>query len=336
MKIAVIGHSMVALRQQMFFQELAKQGHDVLVVGPGEWGNLRATNVEIGYHDLNYPNDAERFVFYTYLPCRHFGEDIYKFRFLNVKEFIEEFSPDWLYVQQEPGSRLANEVLSWNVKKRAIFTWENIILKNDAIDVLPWYDLVVCGNPAAVDLVGPYSNQTKLLLQVGVNTDHFQARPGVGRTVNVGYIGRATAEKGLPYLKEAWPAFSWAPWTPFEGLPWRYSDIKVLVAFSQDIPYWHEQAPNYVVLEALSCGCNVVISDTPAMKSWLEGTPGVYICPGHKQIGTPLDLIRIHKLKETIQEALDNFEDGAGRQTIIDRFSCPVVARDLVEAFNGA
>lgn len=326
MKIAVIGHSMVAVRQQMFFREVANQGHDVLVIGPGEWGQLRATAVEI-----NLPNGS-----YRYQPCRHFGSDIYKFSFLNAKEFIEDFDPDWLYVQQEPGSGLAHDASGWRAGKRAIFTWENISIKGNADFILPDYDLVVCGNPKAEYLVKPHNPNTKLLLQVGVNTDHFQSRPTVSRSINVGYIGRQCEEKGLPYLKEAWPTFSWCPWTEFNLLPWRYSEMKVLVAFSQDVPFWREQAPNYVVLEALSCGCNVVISDTAAMKSWLEGTPGVFICPGHKQVGPHLDLVRTHKLKDTIQEALDNFEEGAGRQAVIDRFSCPVVAHELLEAFDGA
>lgn len=325
MKIVVAGHSMVATRQHMYFKVLAGLGHEVTLIGPGEWGNTRAT-----WDQVDFPNGGS----YKYIPCRHMAEDLYTFRFLGAADQLDFIEPDWLYIQQEPGSTLAADALNWSAARRAIFTWENIDLKPGSAEQLPEYDLVICGNPAAVELVKPHNSRTELMLQVGVDTDHFQQREQMDRHINVGYVGRMTPEKGIPYLVQAWPTFQKADWTPFIQLPWVYSQIKTLIAFSQDIPYWREQAPNYVVLEALSCGCNVVISSTPAMKSWLDGYPGVYVAEGHKQQGVGLDLVRIRNLKEAIQMATENFEEGAGRQMIIDRFGSQNHANRLINMFS--
>ena len=39
MKIAIIAHSAVHPRQQKFYESIAKQGNDVLVLGPRRWNN---------------------------------------------------------------------------------------------------------------------------------------------------------------------------------------------------------------------------------------------------------------------------------------------------------
>ncbi|GAI61852.1 unnamed protein product [marine sediment metagenome] len=119
---------------------------------------------------------------------------------------------------------------------------------------------MICGNPGAEALVKPWNPHTALMLQVGVDIDHFQARPDVSRNIEVAYIGRVTSEKGLPYLSRAWPTVKVLEWKDFKELPWWYSQIQVMVAYSQDVPWWREQAPNYVVLEALLCGCRAITS----------------------------------------------------------------------------
>lgn len=340
MKIAVIGHSMVAWRQQQFFKHLAFLGHDVLLVGPGEWGPLRATAVETTYREPGHLGGPVRGT-YQYHPCRHMGEDIYSFKFLGVKEVLEGFQPDWVYFQQEPGSALVEDIFMschiwFKETKCALFTWENIALRPGSERHLQCCDLVICGNPAAEELVKPHLHekaQTHVMLQVGIDTDLFEKRPTMDRDINVGFIGRAVPEKGLPYLKDAWPTTYYAEWTPYLKLPWVMSQMKVLVAFSQDVPYWREQAPNYTVIEALSCGCNAVVSDTPAMKYWLEDCPGVTIVEGHKQQGSLLNPVRAHKLKSGISQRLMGFEENAARQYVIDRWGLDAMARELEELF---
>ena len=321
MRIATVSHSHIALRQQLFFKEVARQGHDVLMIGPGEWGSLRTQ-----------PQKESTFELKT---CRHMGgENVYNYRLLGAKDIVEEFKPDWLYVQAEPGSAQADECLSWGLPRKTIFTWENMSLKTGGASSLMRYDLAVCGNPDAERLAAPWAKRTALLLQVGVDTDHFQARPDWERRINVAYFGRRSPEKGWPYLMLAWPSAHIAPWVDYKELPWLYSEVKVVVAYSQDIPFWREQAPNYVVLEALSCGCVAVTSDTAAMAYWLEGCPAVVKVGGHEQMDAYVRPERVEALKKGIQKALAVEVNDEGRRWVMERFSNPVVAKQLLKVLH--
>jgi hypothetical protein len=340
---------MVSIRQHMFFKGLAARGHQVFVIGPGEWGKLVAKPEVLNGLDLgaNSREDA----YYQYIPLRHIGSDIYGFTFLGLAETLEKLSSpvplDWLYIQQEPGASLTYECIRWikylsPTTKIAIFTWENISLKGgmQGIRDVNAADLVICGNPDAEIIMQQViqdqkKTNTHLMLQVGINTDLFEARP-LERDVTVGYIGRKEPEKGLPYLAEAWPTVHLYDWTPYEKMPWPLSCLKVLVSFSQDVPFWKEQAPNYTVIEALSCGCNAVISNTAAMKFWLKECPGVTIVEGCKQTGAKLDPVRTANLRAGIIHALDNFEANIARQFIVDRWSIPAMAKELEGVLLGS
>ena len=332
MKIATISHSHIAPRQQVFFREVAAQGHEVLMIAPGEWGSLRTKDYYESWPEIGpNPHLMGEFTFKT---CRHmFGDSIYDYNLLGARGLVEEFNPDWLYVQAEPGSAQSREALNWLVKRRAIFTWENIELKSLGEEVGK-YDLVVCGNPEAEALMKQHNLSTLLLLQVGVDTDHFCARPGIARDIHVGYVGRRTPEKGLPYLSAAWPTVHMLEWKSYNELPWLYSQLEVVVAYSQDVPMWKEQAPNYVVLEALSCGCKAVTSDTAAMAYWLEGCPGVVKVEGHKQTEAHLSSEKVNNLRKGIARAAEIFITDESRTWVMNKFGNPVVARQLVEAFN--
>ncbi|GAI88315.1 unnamed protein product, partial [marine sediment metagenome] len=147
------------------------------MIAPGEWGNLRTSP---RYAEVLHTPDVDRgprvFGRFELKTCRHIGgENIYTYHLLGAKDLAEDFKPDWLYIQAEPGSSLAQEAVKWNVPKRALFTWENIKFESSAQEVLSKYDLVVCGNPEAEALVKCWNLHTALMLQVGVDTNHFQA-----------------------------------------------------------------------------------------------------------------------------------------------------------------
>ena len=126
----------------------------------------------------------------------------------------------------------------------------------------------------------------------------------------------------------AWPTARVLPWTDFKDLPWWYSQVKVVVSYSQDIPEWKEQAPNYVLLEAMATECKGVASNTAAMVHWLEGAPGVVHAPQGKAV----------ELKEAIQKTLD-LPESVGRENreyVISKFSNPVIAKKLMEVLEHA
>ena len=330
MRLATVSHSHISLRQQLFFKELARQGHEILMLAPGQWHNLRTQD-----EDLQFPVVGD----FQLRTCRHIGGDnIYTFQLLGAKDLIKDFEPEWLYIQQEPESMLAQESIGWAKElgcKFTLFTWQNIHFQG-SYEVLKNSDLVICGNPEAEALVKPWNPHTALILQVGVDTDHFQARPNVARDIEVAYVGRVAPEKGLPYVQRAWPTVRILEWKDFLELPWWYSQIQVVVAYSQDVPWWKEQAPNYVVLEALSCGCKAVVSDTKAMSYWLKGCPSVVVVEGHDQPDDTLRMERVVALKSGIRYALESEIRNEGRQWVIDRFSNPIVAKKLLEVLESA
>ena len=325
MRIATISHSHVAPRQQLFFKEVARQGHDVLMISPGQWHDYRVRDYLAQY-------DKGCLVFRT---CRHIGQDaIYTYELLGIKEIVDDFKPDWLYIQAEAGAVQTAKALELRKCRKALFVWENIKIPTMGIPHLEQCDLVVCGNKEAENLVKPYNANTALMLQVGIDTDHFAARPGVKRDIGVAYIGRRTPEKGLPYLLQAYPTACILDYIDFIDLPWKYSQVQVLVAYSQDIPQWNEQAPNYVVLEGLACGCKAVTSDTAAMKFWLQGAPGIVMVEGHLQYDPTIKLGRVIALNKGINKALDMKIGDEGRQWVMDNFSNPVLAKKLVETLG--
>lgn len=285
MRLAVLGHSMIHIRQRMYFKYIASLGHDVLVIAPGQWGDQRVVNEGAGSYQL--------------VTHRHMGGDNqFDFTFVGLQDTLTAFKPDWVYIQQEPSSRMARQVLEMQFvgfkPKIALFTWENYVPPNVlAQDVLKDCSLVVCGNGEAETLVKPVNPKTLVALQVGVNTDHFQARPDILRKYSVMFAGRFAKEKGLKELEEAWPLYFMLPWTDWLQLPWWLSMAQIVVQYSQDLdavlsngtPYhWREQAPNYTSVESMCCGAAVVTSDSGSIPYWLNGgyaepCPGAVIVP---------------------------------------------------------
>ena len=333
MKIAVLGHSMIHIRQQKFFQEVAKLGHDVLVLSPEIWhGGQVAKRAWL-------QGSAE--THYELLPLVGMADDEKygpsDFTLIGLSEALEEFEPDWVYVQQEPSSQLLDQVHEIIIAESlpaslAIFTWENMAIKNPGS--MLGADLIVCGNDTAQELVraekGPF--RTVILPQVGVDVDHFQAR-GVIRDIDVAYIGRKEAEKGVVQLKAAWPTTRFLEWTDYLQLPWKYSQAKIVVCYSQDTDYWREQAMPYVAMEAICCGAVAIVSDAGAIPFWANSfaglNPGLDLAPQNE----PETLHRIIE-EALVEEALREYQALAGREWIEENLSSRVIAKELIDAFE--
>ncbi len=348
MRIAVVGHSLTHVRQQNFFREVAKLGHTVALFCPSHWNNRNV---------IPYVTDDFSVVPLDGMSRAEDVTDIYNiflFTLIGLEKALEKFDPDWLYVQQEPGSLLLEqcEELGGRFRHRmAVFTWENIKFRGGE-DLLKEADLVVCGNDAAYKLVeaavGPGQQWPKLVImpQVGVDTEHMAVREQVKRTIDVAYVGRPDASKGLDILKQAYPLTKVLPWTEYLQLPWFYSQVKVIVCYSQDTPYWREQAMPYVALEAEACGSATIVSDAGSIPFWHTEyagvNPGVHIIQRarlFKEVGAEAP---ITALRDLIYYLIKGMDDGtmdehiaSGRQWIVDNLSSPVIAGKLVEAMEG-
>lgn len=320
MRLCVVGHSLLHPRQINFFRLLAEQESvDVTLLCPGEWRDLRAQ-----------PVDNSNFHIRT---LRHIGgEDIYRYHLLNLEASIADGKFDVIYTHAEPASLVAAEVASHRARgvtdaALVIFTWENMQdnITPFARAVLSQYDAAVCGNDTAQEIVSKYVGRTVVLPQVGVDAVHFQARP-VARHIGVAYIGRPVPEKGTEQLQLAWPMTRVLPWKPYLELPWWYSQCKLVVCFSQDTPYWKEQAMPYVAVEAMCCGAAAIVSNAGSIPFWLSGCPGAAVVPQGSVSG----------LRAKIEELLGSVElrermAREGRTWVESNLSSKVVAGQLAD-----
>lgn len=352
-RVCIIGHSNVALRQQLFGRELARQGHEVLMVAPGQWGG----EITTGYTDGMFGT-------FELVTLRHIGDTIYNFRLLGAQEAVTVFNPEWLYVQQEALSALAWEAAEWPGKwKKAIFIWEN--LRPPTIQertVLRKYDLVVCGNDDAERLAREAVPElrTVILPQVGVDVEHFAVRD-VPRTERAVFIGRAEApEKGYHLAKAAWPGLGCVTSTPFIRMPWVYSQCQIVVCPSMETNWWREQAGPYVSWEANSCLTPVIVAASGSIPFWhtqyaginpgviLISTRGMRLQADSKgkigmicDDGVPEAAARAfgNQLADRINEllgdeALRHRMGQDGRDWVVNNLSNQVIAKKLTEALS--
>lgn len=326
MRVLVVGHSLAHVRQQKFFRRLAILGNDVLLCCPSEWGQLKPEPEKLGY-------SQETFSTFEVLPLEAMGApDMYHFFLPDLGKAVRQWKPDLVYIQQEIACHLTRA--AWPIAKdlqaaTAIFVWENLKpLSVTELQFLQGFDRVICGNGEAARL-HPHPRQA-LLPQVGVDMEHFAARPGIERATSVGYIGRPVAEKGVHDLEAAWPMARITPWMDWTKLPWALSGVRVIVCPSRDTPSWHEQAMPYAAVEAMACGCAVVVSDAGAIPWWLKGG----FCEPCEAVvmvrqADPADLRR------GIAEALDTWEarGKAGRTWVSEHLGANVIAKRLSNIF---
>ncbi|GEM_PF-2790424 len=332
MRVIIIGHSMIHDRQHSFFRALAREGHDVLLVAPWKWLDLKLQAGPRGLVDVPPPytlhSSEERFSAVG-LQVIHGEGDMYTYDLLGLEAAIKGFEPDCIYIQQEMECKITAKCINlakangWPV---AVFVWENLRpLGTEASELLAQVNLCVCGNDRAAELHAAAPRRV-FLPQVGVDTDHFWYRPGVERDIDVGFIGRAVPEKGINEIREAWPSAKIPPWRPWRELPWAYSHLKVCVCYSKDTATWREQAMSYVNVEGLSCGCAVVTSDGGAIPWWLGGgfcepCPGAVIVPQ----GQP------GRLRDAMKESLEHWWElgDKGRDWVKANLGSKVIAQRL-------
>ena len=317
-KIAIITHSAVNLRQQLFFEELANQGAKVLVLAPKKWTHYKVKD----YKKKNYEfktidvSDEGNIVYYQYS-----RETYHKLR---------KFKPNLIYSQTEFWQAQSRVSLGWAKELNIplyFFFWENIKEPNeDQADLITDATGIICGNMDAEDIVKPYHNNVINLPQVGVDTERFKPMD-IKKDIDVLYLGRLSKEKGIDFIKKAYPKAKFVSDASYFEVPKLLSRAKLFVSFPYEIETWKEQG-GYAYLEALSCETPIICSESGSLPEWLSGCIAVRF----------VEQKNVRDLKEAIQQEL-NFTDsfdrgGKGRDFVLKRYSNQVVAKKLLRFFN--
>jgi len=316
LKLCLVSHSLVHLRQAFFANELRRQGSNILEIYPGHWGNLSRQ----GGFEVHSEGDLYAYVF----------------GYRAIQE-IEKSKCDWLYCMMEPNSLLAYQMSSLARRLRchfACFTWENIEKTYPfpfQQEVLNSCDLIVCGNKAARQIMlnkGVDSSKLITIPQVGVNTELFKHME-VEKEWDCIYLGRPVPEKGISYIKKACEELSLSlkmvTNTPYEQVPELLNKSKLTVSFPYETPNWAPQF-EYNLAESLSCGVPVVTSDAGSIPEVYGQAKGVIIAPQRN----------LWQLKDSLKEALEKCSEPylVGRRWVEKNLSNEVVANKLLEAFK--
>ena len=313
----MVSHSNCAKRQQEFWKSFSKYA-DVLVVSPMKWGNK-----EVKDELFTQPNGN----IYRLLTGKCYNEgDMNSYYFDNfVYNEICNFNPDIIYQQNEVYSNQAFLSQSWAKSlgaKYVLFCWENIRQLNDRDKkFLENCDLVICGSEDSRVL---YKGNL-VLPQVGIDTNKFKSSEE--KRYDVLYLGRYAPEKGVAYIKAAYPDTTFICSADYEYVPEALSKAKIFVSYPFDISQWKEQWISYSVAEAMASGCAVIMSDTSSAKEYLKDSP-VILVPMQRE-----DL-----LKEAIYTLLQNDEEikarGKACREWVKQFDNDIMSKKLYEIFK--
>ena len=83
MRLAVLGHSMIHIRQQNFFREVSALGHEVLLFTPGEWSEQRGVS-----------SQDPGFTIHALSAVGPDNPNPYSFTLMHLKEMLRGFAPD--------------------------------------------------------------------------------------------------------------------------------------------------------------------------------------------------------------------------------------------------
>jgi len=319
MRIAIISHSTVDLRQQLFYEEF-----NVLALSPKIWRHQRATNKKMGNYEL------------VTFPVSNAGNaNVYTFPEM-AYERIKEFNPDIIYTQNEPWQWQTARSMRWAKRlgcKHVIFTWENLPMPVQASErkVITESDLIVCGNQGARKRMWQYAKKTTILPQVGVDCSLFKKMPEIGKVADLVFVGRKTPEKGYNMILDISNGYSVyiPPNLPYEEMPSVYNRALIHVAPSYALPRWMEQNSPFSNVEALACEVPCITTRSGAIPEYLEDCRGAVLIP--------------EKDEEALKDAIDHLlsdKEGLkemgrdGREWVLENYSNEVIAKKLIESLE--
>lgn len=320
MRIAIISHSTVDLRQQLFYEELSKHA-DVLALSPKMWRHQRASDKKLDNYEL------------VTFPVPNAGNaNTYTFPEL-AYEWIKEFNPDIIYTQNEPWQWQTARSMRWAKRlrcKHVIFTWENLPMpiQPDERKTIMEADLIVCGNQGARKRMWQYAKKTTIIPQVGVDCSLFRRMPEIGKVADLVFVGRKTPEKGYNMILDIsneHPTII-PPTYPYEEMPYVYNEALIHVAPSYALPQWAEQNAPFCNVEALACEVPCVTTRSGAIPEYLEDCRGAVLIPekDEKALKDTIDLLLSDK--EVLKDMGKN-----GREWVLKNYSNEVIAKKLTE-----
>ena len=298
MKLTIIGHSLIDLRQKLFCDELRRQRVDVLEIYPAVWHKQkRDGGFQIGggmnIRDYYFMDDA----------------------FLAIKKF----KPDIIYSMSEMWQIQSVVSYAWAKKLNipiVFFVWENI----NPVPI-PDNATIIAGNSEAAAI----HHTDYILPQVGIDPYLFNFIPGIEKEYDFVFMGRNAPEKGVEYIREVLKELNvkmlWRQqFLEYTQIPIFLNRARCQICYSQDTRFWKEQAGSYSNVEALFCGLSVITSDSAAIVEWLKGCPGVIFVP-----------------QKDVDALRDAMKDGGklappeAREWVMKRYSNKVVAGKLIK-----
>jgi len=341
LRVISISHSLISARQWMLFEKIGEMNlAECLVLCPSRWHDEKCI-------DLTKHNFASHCL-------ETVGKSFYTFRLRGLEQYIQEFQPDVIYIEEEPHTILARECVKIAHRESipyAVFSWENIENRRfgeplDSIEkeVIKSADVLIAGNEGAKRrLIARGGEEEKISIcpQTGVNQDLFQPRKEIEKSYDLLYAGRLVEEKGVRFiehvakelqLKILWiggrgsfiPTYgNYIGWLPdYLHLPEYYNKTKLFVTYPYSYHGYSEQA-NMTIGESLACGTPVVTSDNGSIKEFYDGAPISIAAEGNESA-----------LKDAVSYALtdlENYPCEKGREWVRNNLSNEVIGRKLIE-----
>jgi len=322
MKVAILSHSNVHPRQIRFFKELSKHC-SVLLVAPESWGNLKPKMELIKTEEMDFKLCA--------FPVLTQG-NIYSFLWRHkTYDRIMEFNPDVIYCVSEWQSMAARQVMDWSKQigcKFVLFTWDNLNFpKGSERGFLRNCDLVICGNNDALNICRVAHAKVAMCLHVGVDINLFKPKQ-MKKDIDVLCVGREVPEKGVEFIRRAYPGVKFLSGVGYEELPEWFNHAKLHVTFPFTISTWKEQSMGYVTAEAMACGLSVVSADCGGVSEYLRRSSANIL--QQKDLGALKKRIKFLLSDSDVRDK----EGVMNRDFIVNNYSNEVVAKKLFEVLK--
>jgi len=300
-KVVIIAHSLIAERQFWFVEELRRQGVDVLEIYPKKWINLERE----GGFEIENPGN-----FLTY----YFNENVFK--------LIEKFSPDLIYSWTEFYQRQSAISYKWAKKSNVpiiYFVYENI---QKPVRFQDCY--VIAGNQDAFEL----HNADLKMLHCGINENVFKPMK-VKKEFDFVFMSRNVPEKRGDLVKKAAENIGakllWKKeFLKYEEIPAFLQRAHTLVSPPIDTKTWKTQGPEYLNLEALFSGLDVITTYTNSQLDWLLGAPKVEF----------VEQNNLEDLETAMKWNMEFRDEKDYTKWFVDRFSNRVIAGKLIKIFE--